>query len=171
MTAFPSRLPDDLDDVDVIRSHDWKSFFSLDRMQNHWVRPEWPSGRRAYYWMLPFDGTELVQLAKQCQARLEHQRFDLVPLDALHLTVGRVGFVNQVAAEVAATAANAARKRCLRLSPFKVEIGPLARSRGALRFSVSPWSALFPCTRRWRTPCVMWSATGRTWTPGTSGRT
>ncbi|MEU4801305.1 2'-5' RNA ligase family protein [Actinosynnema sp. NPDC023587] len=85
-----------------------------------------------------------MQLAKQCQARLEDPRFDLVPLNVLHLTVRRVGFLDQVVTEVAATAADAARKRCLRLSPFKVEIGPLAGSRGARSFSVSPWSALFP---------------------------
>ncbi len=144
MTAFPSGLPDDLDDVDVIRAHDWKAFSSLDRMQNHWARPQWPSGRRAYYWMLPFDGTELVQLAKQCQARLDAPGFDLVPLDALHMTVGRIGFADEATHEVVDRAANAARRRCLRLSPFSVEIGPLAGSRGALRFSVSPWSSLFP---------------------------
>jgi hypothetical protein len=38
--------------------------------------------------------------------------------------------------------AGAAQRRCADLDPFRLEIGPLAGSRGALRFSVSPWSSL-----------------------------
>jgi 2'-5' RNA ligase len=140
--AFPPELPASLDDSSSIRAHDWQAFASLGQMEDHWARPDWRPGTRAYYWMLVFDGHDLIKLAKQCQARIASPAFDPVPLDALHVTVGRIGFTDQVTLEVVHQVAAVAERQCAELKPFAVEVGPLAGSRGALRFSVAPWSPL-----------------------------
>jgi hypothetical protein len=140
--AFPSELPADLDDPSSIRAHDWQAFASLGQMEDHWARPDWTPGTRAYYWMLAFDGHDLIQLAEQCQARIASPAFDPVPLDALHTTVGRIGFTDQVTLEVVHQVAAVAELQCADLEPFAMEVGPLAGSRSALRFSVSSWSSL-----------------------------
>jgi 2'-5' RNA ligase len=148
MTAFPPELPADLDNPSGIQVHDWQAFASLERTENHWARPDWTPDTRAYYWMLAFDSHHLIQLTKQCQDRIAAPWFDLVPLDALHVTVGRIGFTDQVTPEIVRQVATAAQRQCDDLAPFNMEIGPLAGSRGALRFSISPWSSLLTMHRK-----------------------
>ncbi|WP_436499616.1 2'-5' RNA ligase family protein [Actinokineospora sp. HUAS TT18] len=141
MTAFPADLPADLDDAEIIRAHDWQAFQNAGQMNNHWDRPGWLPGRRSYHWMLTFpDADEIQQLAKQCQTALDRPAFDLVPLDALHLTLGRVAFTDEIEPAAVTKIVDIARERCEGLQAFHLDVGPLAGSRGALRFTVSPWT-------------------------------
>jgi 2'-5' RNA ligase len=136
-------LPDDLDDPAVIRAHDWQAFRALTRTTNHWNRPGWTDGRRSYHWLVdcsPFE--PLRQLAAQCQAPFDDSVFDLAPHDSLHLTLGRVGFTDEITRDTALMVANEATPGCAALSPFRLEVGPLAGSPGALRFTVTPWTPL-----------------------------
>lgn len=142
VNAFPPEPPADPHDPAVVQAHDWQAFRSLRQMANHWNRSEWSDGRRSYHWMLTFDDPGVGRLAEQCQEAIASPLFDPVPLDALHLTVGRVGFTDQLPAEVADAVAEAGRLSCAELTTFDLSVGPLAGSRGALRFSVSPWSSL-----------------------------
>lgn len=143
VSAFPSSLPDDLDDQTVIRAHDWQAFRQLTTMENHWQRPGWTPGRRSYHWMLDFgDTSDIQRLAAQCQAELPSSMLDPVPLDSLHLTVDRIAFADETTPATIRAVAEAATPRIRRLAPLTLAIGPLAGSRGAIRFSVAPWSAL-----------------------------
>lgn len=123
--------------------HDWQAFQRLSSMENHWQRRDWTPGRRSYHWMLSFDGAYDVQrLVKQCQMQLPPAVLDPVPLGALHLTLGRVGFTDELARTAALTVAGESVLHCRELTSFPLTIGPLVGSKGALRFSVAPWSPL-----------------------------
>lgn len=148
VTAFPADPPPLLDDAETIQAHDWQAYRQLHEMENHWNRPGWTNGRRSYHWMLSFREAENVsQLTKQCQARLERPELDLVPPDTLHVTIGRLGFTDEMANTEAFAAAEEASTACSMLAPFPLTIGPLAGSKGALRFSLSPWSQLMELHR------------------------
>jgi 2'-5' RNA ligase len=143
VNAFPSTVPDDFDAPAVIREHDWQAFSTLNHMVNHWSRPDWTEGRCSYHWLLSFrHAANVRQLAEQCQAQLDVQAFDLVPRDSLHVTLGQVGFTDEIDKATALAVANEAGPRCAELPPFHLTIGPLAGSRGALRFTVAPWTPL-----------------------------
>jgi 2'-5' RNA ligase len=143
VSAFPPDLPDDLDDRNSIVAHDWQAFRQVTTMENHWQRPGWTPGRRSYHWMLSFHGAENLQrLAARCQAQLPASIFDPVPLDALHLTLDRVAFTDEVTSETVRAVADAAVPRVRAMAPLYLSVGPLAGSRGAIRFSVGLWSPL-----------------------------
>ncbi|MFC7306839.1 2'-5' RNA ligase family protein [Streptomyces monticola] len=137
-SAFPSALPPSTTDPKVIAEHDWAAFGELEKMTNHWDRPGWTPSTRAYYWMLTFpDAAALADLAQDCQTKLKHLRFDDIAPEGLHLTLGRIGLVDQIPAthpELLAAAVHDSAP-----SAFALDAIPLTASRGALRFSVAPW--------------------------------
>lgn len=148
MSTFPSGMPEDIDNAASISVHDWQAFRQLAIMENHWQRPGWLSGRRSYHWMLSFhDADEVQRLAKQCQAQLPSVGLDLVPLDALHITIGRIGFTDELAATTIDAVVSTAIPRCQGLSSLALTIGPVAGSKGAIRFSIAPWSPLLALHR------------------------
>ncbi|MGX1668590.1 2'-5' RNA ligase family protein [Streptomyces sp. NPDC055400] len=109
-------------------------------MTNHWDRPGWTSSTRAYYWMLTFpDADQLIDQARHCQKQLQRLGFDDVDEDALHLTLGRIGTADQVAPRqldhLIATA------HVVRPEAFTLRAVPLTASRGAIRYSVVPWTS------------------------------
>lgn len=127
------------DDADYVVA-DWRRYQALDRLVNHWNRPGWTDGRRSYHWLLPFDRQPAVHaLAARCQAQLRNcSTLDLVPLSSLHVTVQRAGFVDELPRTEAEFIAEAVRKRCASVAPLTLQIGPLAGSSGAVRFSAGP---------------------------------
>jgi 2'-5' RNA ligase len=133
------------------QDEDWIRFRDLSSMVDHWERPGWTPGRQAYYWYLTFDSSDLERLAKDCQDHLRLPYLDPVPLDELHLTLPRVGWSDEISAEVANAVADAAATTCARMRPFMLSVGPLAGSAGAVRLSVGPWEpvmALYDTLRR-----------------------
>lgn len=150
MSAFPSRPPHALDDPDEIRENDWRAFRGVQQMHDHWRRPGWTTGRRSYHWLLtaPSDAEDVRRIAAACQAGIAGPDLDPVPLDALHVTVGRIGFTDEVTIETAAAVAAEAVKECADLGPIELLVGPLAGSRGAVRFSLSPWHPLIAIHQR-----------------------
>jgi len=118
---------------------EWDAFCRLESMNNHWDRPGWSEGRRAYYWYLTVDDAQVIELAARCQAELDLPYLDLVPLDHLHLTVKRLGFEDEIAAKDVTIAQAAALSAAKSIPPFALEVGPLAGSAGAVRLSVDPW--------------------------------
>lgn len=139
--AFPMAPPADLVRSEVIVAHDWQSFIDLKVMDDHWVRPGWYPGRRVYYWLLtfPHEGALLAR-ARQCQEMLSSLRMDPVPEDGLHVTMVRIGDTSQVSP--AALDMLARQARSLSVAPFDLVAHPLTGSRGAVRFSLSPWRPL-----------------------------
>jgi 2'-5' RNA ligase len=131
--GHPHRL--DLDPADA----DWSAFAALDRMMNHWDRPDWPPGRTAYYWYLDFTGyPDLEELALQCQAVIAGEHFDPVAADELHMTLAKIAFADEIDQAELNRVVRAAGSAVARFGAIPVTVGPLAGSRGALSFSVSP---------------------------------
>ncbi|MFF5082506.1 2'-5' RNA ligase family protein [Actinoplanes sp. NPDC000266] len=119
-------------------------------MVDHWDRPGWSANREAYYWYLTFDQPDLVQLAAACQDQLRLPYLDPVPLNALHLTLPRVGWTDQITEEQVDRVVETAKNQCADLSEFRLTIGPLSGSPGAVRFSVSPWDPVLALYERLR---------------------
>jgi 2'-5' RNA ligase len=119
---------------------EWTQFQQVQRMVNHWDRPGWTPGRRSYHWMVMLGHVQaLADLATRCQERLRDlPNLDLVPTVSLHITMQRLAFTDEVSPDGAAAVVNDVRRRCVDFPAIPVEIGPLAGSPGAVRFSVGP---------------------------------
>lgn len=131
------------DDPAGAEDTDWLSFAALDRMTNHWDRPGWRPGRSAYYWYLSFrDEPAVHALAQRCRPAVAGPHFDPVEPSDLHITLERVGLVEDVAAEQLNNVARTAARKLAKFAAFDVRIGPLAGSSGALSFSASPMRKL-----------------------------
>ncbi|WP_406354250.1 2'-5' RNA ligase family protein [Streptomyces sp. NBC_00658] len=139
--AFPAEPPSDPRDPVAIAAHDWAAFSTLDEMADHWSRPGWSDGSRAYYWMLAFpDEPELIALALRCQEALEPLGLDPVPADGLHITLTRVGTPDTVTpAQLESLVRDA---ESMLPTAFYLQAMPLAGSRGAVRLSLGPWEPL-----------------------------
>ncbi|MFD7615542.1 2'-5' RNA ligase family protein [Streptomyces sp. NPDC059802] len=139
--AFPHRPPPDLDSPGLLVDHDWRAFSAVEQMVNHWARPGWSEGFRAYYWMLTFpDDDGLVSRARHCQDDLADLGMDPVPQDGLHVTLTRVGGAALVTNDQLRLLADLAGG--LPLTSFQIAAHPMAGSRGAVRFTLAPWSPL-----------------------------
>ncbi|MGW0731775.1 2'-5' RNA ligase family protein [Streptomyces sp. NPDC002851] len=138
-SAFPTAPPPSLDDASTIAAHDWAAFEAVQTMHNHWERPGWSAQTRAYYWMLTFQNANaLIDQAQHCQQLLNHLDFDPIDGDGLHLTLGRVGSPDTATEQdlelLVSTAASVG------LRAFTLQALPLTASRGAIRYSVAPWT-------------------------------
>ncbi|MFE3758015.1 2'-5' RNA ligase family protein [Nocardia tengchongensis] len=140
---FPELLPTSLSDKGSIRENDWRAFCAVEQMADHWRRNDWPAGREVYFWYLTFDGPELIHLVEQCRAGISPEGLDFVPLDALHMTMLRIGDCDKVADEEVQAIADEAKSQLGEFDSFALEVGPLAGSRGAIRYTASPWTELF----------------------------
>jgi 2'-5' RNA ligase len=138
--AFPASPPPSFDDPAAIREHDWQAFLAVTQLENHWDRAGWAPDRRSYHWFVTFDDEPaLHDLARRCQQYLDLAHLDPVTAGGLHLTLGRIAFTDQIDRHQATAVAKRARQRCADVPPFDVEVGPLAGSTGAVRFTVAPW--------------------------------
>lgn len=153
---FPATPPASLTDTDVIHAHDWASFQAVEAMAEHWDRPGWWTGRASYHWMvLTSPSGDVLDLVRKAQAGLADQPgLDMVASDALHLTISRIGWENDVSPGQLLRLADAGQARCADLRPFELEVGPLAGSRGAIRFSVAPWNGLLRLHDRLRAATI-----------------
>ncbi|MCY0932106.1 2'-5' RNA ligase family protein [Streptomyces sp. H27-H1] len=139
--AFPPAPPSSLDDVQVLREADWAAFRSIGRMSDHWDRPGWSPGHRAYYWMLaPSGASGLAAEALACQEALAELGMDPVPPEGLHVTMVKIGNRDQVT-EIQLDVLAASVRGALG-APFRVAAYPMTGSRGAIRFTLAPWRNL-----------------------------
>jgi 2'-5' RNA ligase len=133
----------EIEAVRTVQQHeDWRRFRSLTSMVDHWDRPGWTPHRKAYFWYLTFNSPLLRELAAKCQAEVRSASLDPVPLNGLHMTVARVGWVDEVSHRDIENLIHIARTFCSNLRPFFISVGPLAGSAGAIRFSVAPWEPI-----------------------------
>jgi len=122
---------------------DWERFRVLPAMTNHWDRPGWTPGRRSFHWFLTFDSAALRNLAATCQQQLRDlDCLDPVAADGLHLTVRRLAFTDEIDPAAVTTITRRVAQRCRDLPAFRLRVGPLAGSSGAVRFTVTPWKPL-----------------------------
>ncbi|WP_345945079.1 2'-5' RNA ligase family protein [Streptomyces albus subsp. chlorinus] len=138
-SAFPPAPPPDLDDPQVIAAHDWAAFDRVEEMSNHWDRRGWTPSTRAYYWMLGFPAdSALAEHAQQCQDEIRNLHFDPIDAGGLHLTLGRIGTIEDVSlGELNALLAAVAEMSTDR---FRLQAVPMTASRGAVRYSIAPWT-------------------------------
>ncbi|WP_226962453.1 hypothetical protein [Streptomyces sp. C8S0] len=94
--VFPADPPRDPDDAAVIAEHDWAAFSQVTVMTNHWDRPGWTDETRAYYWLLTITDEAFVAHAQQCQRAVRDLGFDEIDQRRFHLTLGRIGLVEEV---------------------------------------------------------------------------
>ena len=138
--AFPATPPPDLDDPVVIAAHEWQAFDELVQMQDHWQRPGWTAETRAYYWLITFpDDHAFVAHALRSQALVRDLGvFDLIGAGDFHLTLGRIGRTDEVKDDQLKQLTKAVQAAAPHT--FKLSALPLTGSRGALRYSVAPWT-------------------------------
>ncbi|WP_079138564.1 2'-5' RNA ligase family protein [Actinacidiphila rubida] len=108
-------------------------------MTNHWDRPGWTDQTRAYYWLIPFANQPLLaEQAEQCQRVLSPMEFDAVDTASLHLTLGRIGLAHDVSAKQLDRLIDLAENNPP--SAATAHAIPMAGSRGAIRYSLAPWT-------------------------------
>lgn len=119
---------------------DWRRFRQLRQLGSHWDRPGWNRHRRSYHWLLTFEHvSELQGLAARAQEPFgDLPKFDLVPLDALHLTIRRVAFTDELPLSRLPALVAIVRQRCQGVAPFLLRVGRLAGFTGAIRFTALP---------------------------------
>lgn len=136
-SAFPSAPPPDMADPKAIAAHDWAAFDRVEEMSNHWDRRGWTPSTRAYYWMLVFPaGSALAEHARNCQDEIRDLNFDSIDADGLHLTLGRIGTIEEVSLEQLDTLL--ATTAAMPTGRFRLQAVPMTASRGAVRYSVCP---------------------------------
>ncbi|MDR7172859.1 2'-5' RNA ligase [Nocardia kruczakiae] len=140
--SFPRMAPRSLVDPDAIRANDWCEYKRLAQLQDHWDLKAWRPGYAAYYWYLTFSEDALVALVRECQQRLDPTHLSMVSSDGLHMTLVKVGAAESVASSALPQFVAAAEERLIGVAPFSVNVGPLAGSPSAVRFSVAPWDKL-----------------------------
>jgi 2'-5' RNA ligase len=115
-------------------------FTSIRWLRNHWSRP---AGPRRYYWYLTFGNSpELHDLVAESQKAIGFPYYDLVAPEDLHLTLDRIGPEAAISPARLDAIAAAASRACQSIPPFRITLGPLGATRGAIGFDVSPAHAI-----------------------------
>lgn len=105
-------------------------------LTNHWARPV---GRPAYYWYLTFeDFPELRGIASRCQETISFPYYDLTPPSELHLTLDRVAFEDDITPQGLRDIEAAATRACRSVAPFRMTVGALGGTPGAIGFTAYP---------------------------------
>ena len=97
-------------------------------LSDHWRwRADWAVDRPYLMWYLTFeDQPELAQWASRAQDRLRQVRtLNLVPPQWLHLTLGDVGFVNEVSPDQVDGVTTAARTALAGWTGMSITLGPV----------------------------------------------
>jgi 2'-5' RNA ligase len=120
----------------------WQAYKDLSRLRDHWYwRPGWRTGRSFYTWHLTFDGAiEVHKLVDRLQIELDLPGLDLVPQEALHLTMQGVGFTDEISDEDIRALVHAAHERCRYVAPFKLALGPVDPDAEGVGLLINPWT-------------------------------
>jgi 2'-5' RNA ligase len=111
-------------------------FGNIRLLRNHWSGPARP---RAYYWYLTFaDDTTICDLATRAQQALAFPYYDPVPPDGLHMTIGRIAPEGGITAAQLNSVSAVASLACQAIPPFRIRLGELSGTRGAIGFTVTP---------------------------------
>lgn len=103
---------------------------------DHWKKPTGPVG---YYWFLTFEhSVPLHSLVAESQHSIDFPYYDLVPLEALHLTLERIAGPGEVSTEDLWEAEVRARQKLCTITPFDLYVGALRRVPSAIVFDVAP---------------------------------
>ncbi|MBM0274798.1 2'-5' RNA ligase family protein [Micromonospora tarensis] len=120
----------------------WMTYQNLPELTNHWYwRPGWRADRQFYTWHLTFEHQpDLHHLASHIQSELALAELDLVPINALHLTMQGVGFTDDVSVQDLRRIVAEARQRCAELQPLRLMLGPVDPDEEGIGLLVQPWN-------------------------------
>ncbi|MFD8261326.1 2'-5' RNA ligase family protein [Streptomyces griseoluteus] len=138
--AFPVNPPTDPDDPEMVAAHDWAAFEGITEVSDHWQRPGWGPDTRAYYWLVTVSERAFAGQIAQLQSAIQHLPYDPIPAGGLHLTLGRIGTVGDT--DPAALQGLLSATRTGLPPAFNLTAGPITASKGAVRYSVAPWTPL-----------------------------
>jgi 2'-5' RNA ligase len=111
-------------------------FGNIKLLKNHWSGPARP---RAYYWYLTFaDDAAICDLAARSQQALAFPYYDPVPPHGLHMTMDRIAPEGGITAAQLNSVSATARLACRAIPPFRISLGELSGTRGAVGFAVTP---------------------------------
>jgi len=111
-------------------------FGNIQLLRNHWSGPARP---RAYYWYLTFaDDTAVCDLAARAQQALAFPYYDPVPPQGLHMTIDRIAPEGGITEAQLNSMSAVARVACQAIPPFRICLGELSGTRGAIGFTVTP---------------------------------
>lgn len=111
-------------------------FGNIKLLKNHWSGPARP---RAYYWYLTFaDDAAICDLAARSQQALAFPYYDPVPPHGLHMTIDRIAPEGGITAAQLNSVSATARLACRAIPPFRISLGELSGTRGAIGFAVTP---------------------------------
>ncbi|MFF9378114.1 2'-5' RNA ligase family protein [Streptomyces griseoluteus] len=138
--AFPVDPPADPDDWETVAAHDWAAFAEVTEVSDHWQRPGWGPDTCAYYWLVTVPESAFAGQVAQLHCVMQHLPYDPISDGGMHLTLGRVGTVGDTDPTALHGLLSATRTG---LPPaFTLTAGPITASRGAVRYSVAPWTPL-----------------------------
>ncbi|WP_327148681.1 2'-5' RNA ligase family protein [Nocardia sp. NBC_01329] len=107
-----------------------------DVLRSHWVKPSGPAG---YYWFLTFEhSVPLHSLVAESQRSIELPYYDLVPLQALHLTLERIAGPGEISTEDLRETEALAQENLRAIPPFDLHVGALRRVPSAIVFDIAP---------------------------------
>lgn len=113
----------------------------LEPMRDHWWwRPGWEVGRSFYTWHVTFaDQPGAHQLVEDYAPVLKDlPMFDPIPVRWIHLTTQGIGFTDEVDKIDVDKIVDAVRRRCAKVEPFSVTLGPARVDPEALMLPVRP---------------------------------
>ena len=111
-------------------------FGNIRLLRNHWSGAARP---RAYYWYLTFaDDAAICDLAARAQQAVAFPYYDPVPPDGLHMTIGRIAPEGGITAAQLNSVSAVASLACQAIPPFRIRLGELSGTRGAIGFTVTP---------------------------------
>jgi 2'-5' RNA ligase len=119
-----------------VASGETEPFGGIRLLGNHWSGPARP---RAYYWYLTFaSAPEVCNLAARCQEALAFPYYDPVPPHGLHMTLDQIAPEDGITTAQLNSVGDAARLACQAVPPFRISLGKLSGTTGAVGFTVTP---------------------------------
>jgi 2'-5' RNA ligase superfamily len=113
-----------------------RPFGNIQLLRNHWSGPAQP---RAYYWYLTFaDDAAICDLATRAQQALAFPYYDPVLPHGLHMTIDRIAPEGGITAAQLNSVSATGRLACQAIPPFRIRLGELSGTRGAIGFTVTP---------------------------------
>ena len=132
-----------------VDAEDWERFQQVQRLSDHWDRPDWPPERRYLTWYVVFDDPGLRELVAGCQRELADLDYlDPVPPDGLHMTVQGISYLDELGSDQPAAIAERATEECAGMGQFSLRIGPIGGHRGGTFLRATPWQPVVDLRQR-----------------------
>jgi 2'-5' RNA ligase len=128
---------------------DWATLQGIQYLRDHWSDPEWPATRKYLSWYALFADEALARLVRDLQTRLaDVESLDLVPTDALHMTIQGVDYLDRLTEDQVDAIALETCESCRGVERFTIQVGPIAGYAGGAFLRATPWAPLYELKAR-----------------------